>query len=160
MFIDAITCSVITMHLCKCTYMSSQIFKLKLSPTQKQSLWDIYIFEKAYQHNLKTSRKDILSTQSYLKNFTDQAIMPPSLMVGLCQKNTLMLVFLLGCLQVEELKGKNILGLVSLFFLAISGCLTVILKCPHLLSSHLCFSSVLLSCLLKGGVHGQLNLKR
>jgi len=42
--------------------------------------------------------------------------MPPSVMVGLCQKNTLMLVFLLGHLRVEELKGKNILGLLCLFF--------------------------------------------
>lgn len=75
-----------------------------------------YIFEKAYQHNLKTPPKDILSTQSYLKNFIHQAIMPPSVMVGLCQKNTLMLVFLLGHLRVEELKGKNILGLLCLFF--------------------------------------------
>lgn len=33
-----------------------------------------------------------------------------SVMVGLCQKNTLMLVFLLRCLWVEEVKGKNILG--------------------------------------------------
>lgn len=43
--------------------------------------------------------------------------MPPPLMVELCQKNTLMLVFLLGCLQVEELKGKNILDLLGTFFL-------------------------------------------
>ena len=42
--------------------------------------------------------------------------MPPSVMVGLCQKNTRMLVFLLGCLRVGELKGKNILGLLCLVF--------------------------------------------
>lgn len=42
--------------------------------------------------------------------------MPPSVMVGLCQNNTLRLVFLLRYLQVEELKRKNILGLLCTFF--------------------------------------------
>lgn len=31
-FIDAITCTIITMHICECAYVSSQIFFKNLPP--------------------------------------------------------------------------------------------------------------------------------
>lgn len=87
-----------------------------------------------------------------------------SVMVGLCQKNTLMLVFLLRCLWVEEVKGKNILGskFYYVFFFSApttSGRLTVIPEWLHLLFSHLDLFSIPLSHLLKVGIGGHLELR-
>lgn len=77
-------------------------FKLySLSPRIQTPFIQYTSVEYEYMHPASI----IISTKSYLPR-----------MVGLCQKNTLVLVFLLGHLQAEGWEGKHILDLLCNFF--------------------------------------------